>query len=526
MSVASVASLVSFMADAVGVAAFLGAIVLAVAGTRLRSSFIAGKKARALASVPGFVTGGIRSRLALRSACRRWIRSPEASPENWSVASELQWLSRLRDGEPDACALSWDQPELTEGLAQALLSYARVLDYSAMARIGSAALADGEVARGRAVAAVLQSDADFMAVREKTPLTVVVDLARFGTEVLAGPRWAVSDASRATSQRASFDEVRVSELGGRFGAFGPLTRLTPSWGGIEPILASRLHERARAAGGDLAARHPDSYNGVLPRLVGSRVESSAAGPFRRLHVLVERTSFVTWLVTNGSPSSAMVSPDTTSEGALRWGANHVPVSVTVISGDGYAVLPRRAANLAIYPNSLSSAANGNVEMDSRPGMPADLDASGCVDVIGAALRECREELGAGIDLEHHDLRPMALVRYTDEREVLSPVLLVRGHSGLPLEEIVRGMRLAHPVEGAFELGRQVIGLPTDPGAFAATVPWLVAEHDRGVLTTPSLLSTLVALTPNDDPAAMAHALSLPPHTGPPPDELRLLTRDD
>lgn len=505
----------SWAADVSALLAVVGALVLAFLGGRLRALLIASKKARALARVPGLVGPGPAARLRLEGRCIARLTSEESLPEQWSVASEVRWLGTLAPGDAAHGTLTWHRPDLLGPLADALLAYARHLELSALVKVGSAELAQSEVERARQVADLLRSEADFRVAASSTVAPPVVDLRPFGVDVLVGPRWAVHDASVATSQRQDFDEVGITDLGTDFGSFGPFPDVEPRWRGLDDATAGRLQKKAAAAARDLAARHPDSYNGVLPRLVAWRVETSSTSPVRRLHLLVERTTFLTWLVTNGDPEGDDDQGPTVPR-ELEHGANHVPVSIAVISADGYLLLPQRASDVAVYPDSFSSAANGNVELQARKGMRADLDGHGRVDVVGAALRECREELGSGLDLRRADLRVAALIRYSDRRETSAPVLLLRARSGLDLDDLVSGMRFADPVEGAFELGRQVVAVSASPDALGTAVPWLVAEHARGALTTPGLVASLLALAPAGSPELLQQALAQGAHRGPPP----------
>jgi 8-oxo-dGTP pyrophosphatase MutT (NUDIX family) len=359
------------------------------------------------------------------------------------------------------------------------------------------------------VANVLEEDADFRPVVPGSTGEPLVDLSPLGIEVLAGPRWAAADNGFSTSQRAFFDEVRVSTQDTQFGAFGPFDELVQRWELESSTVSDALAQRATARAADLASAHPDSYNGVFPRLLAWRVEASSTGPVRRLHLSVERTTFLTWLVTNGDPGLPDELKDLLSvagpEPAI--GANHVPVTVAVTSADGYVVLPQRASDLAIYPDCFVSAANGNVEVQARHGMPADLDDDGFVDFLGAALRECQEELGARIDIERGDLRVAALIRYSDLKEHMAPVLVLHATSGLTLDQIVDGMKHAHPIEGAFEIGNQVLGVPVAVENCDAVIPWLVEHCQDGRLTVPGFTSTLIAIAAAAGPTAVARGLA-------------------
>jgi len=403
----------------------------------------------------------------------------------------------------------WSAPKLASDFSSQLFKYAREIELSSLVRIGSGKLADEEVSRTIRVALVLAQDADFREAKKGKSQSAIVDFDSLGIQVLAGPKWATKDPSSSTSQRPYFDELRVTSHDSDFGAFGPLEELDFRFGLHDESTKARLKSMAVERGRELSAQYPDSYNGVLPRLRSWRVEASSTGPIRRLHLSVERTTFLTWMITNGNAGL----PEDLREnlasdiptGAI--GANHVPISVALISRDGFIVQPVRASDLAIYPDCFGSAASGNVEVEPRYAMGADIDTNGFVDFIGAALRESREELGSAIDLDRDSMRVVALIRYSDDREQSAPVLVLQATSSLDFEDIVHGLRLAHPVEGAFEIGHIVRGIPTDAESCAIVVPWLLSEHKAGKLTAPGLASTLLAIASINGPTSVLEALS-------------------
>lgn len=505
------ADVLGVVADVCGVLTLVGVVGIAVAGSRLRAVVIAWSLARVL--VPFLPAGrrGARARMRLGRACRRRLTSERAQREIWDVAGEVLWLSAVVEGAVpgSVAALSWARPERAEPLADALRRYARRLEISVWASLGSSELATEEARRAGLVAARLEDDAEFAAVLPTAAAPApLVDLGPLGIDVLAGPAWCTPDPSCRTAQRRTFDEVRVTSRSSAHGAFGPFGALADRWTGVSGAERAALHARAQVRTADLAAAHPDTYNGELPRLLDWRVEAAVAGPTRRLHLHTERTTFATWLVTNAAPEDHRPTA-LDGRGLLPAGANHLPVTIGLVSADGYVVLPQRASDVAVYPDSFGSAANGNVELRSRHGAAADLGPDGTVDVVGAALRECREELGSGIDLERDDLRVAVLARYSDARETRSPVLVLTARSEQPFVEIVRGTRLAHPVEGAFELGREVLGVPMTGASPGEVVPWLRDRHADGALTTPALLSTLVLLEETAGASAVRDALARP-----------------
>ena len=502
------AELLSVLANTVAVAAFLGVILLALFGGYIRMVLIASKKARSLYRSRAHSDQNLIEWWRLQIACLRRVRQLSRDASSWSVARELEWMRKQARTAGPSVEFPWGAPKSASDYSTQLLHYARKIELSSLVRIGTGKLADEEVSRTTRVAHVLAQDADFREAKKGESQSDIVDFDSLGIQILAGPKWATKEPGSSTSQRPYFDELRVTSHDSDFGAFGPLEELDLRFGlDQEPDLA-RLKSMAVARGRELSAKYPDSYNGVLPRLRSWRVEASSTGPIRRLHLSVERATFLTWMITNGNPKLVEDlrenhSPDDRI-GAIS--ANHVPITVALVSRDGFIVQPVRASDLAVYPDCFGSAANGNVEVEPRYAMAADIDTNGFVDFIGAALRESREELGSDIDLDRDSMRVVALIRYTDRREISAPVLVLQAKSNLNFADIVRGMRLAHPIEGAFEVGDVVRGIPTDSESCSVVVPWLLREHRAGKLTAPGLASTLLALASINGPHSVQRGL--------------------
>lgn len=309
-------------------------------------------------------------------------------------------------------------------------------------------------------------------------MTLAQTLAAHGIDLLATPTGPV------------FGDVVAHLNGDRFGALGALTDPVAHWDGVPEGAAAELHALAAAAGRELAVRHPGTYNGALPRLAGWSVDSDV------LHLELAETSFLTWKVTTGNPELPARLRDATRVGLPGGasGAHHVPVTLGVVTRDGYIVLMQRGASMAIYPDIYTSAASGNIDLAAHGGHGCDAVA-GTVDVRGAMLREAREELGSGIALTRRDMRAAALIRYTDARETDAPVLVFIATTTDTLDDLLFGLRYAHPTEGASELGKHVLAVPATPADPAAVAGFLLSEHVRGALTAPGLASTLLCLEP-------------------------------
>lgn len=162
-------------------------------------------------------------------------------------------------------------------------SYERRMRTTLWGRIGSPVRVDEEAATADAAGVVLAEDAVYNAIKNHRPLTgnwLRDELDGAGTEVLAGPAFAVRDPAKATGDRTSFDDVRVSESEGRaYGIFGTTADIASGRGsfrlaGMNQTQAA-VKEQAVALAQHEITRGRDTFNGTFPRLLDSRVESAA-----------------------------------------------------------------------------------------------------------------------------------------------------------------------------------------------------------------------------------------------------------
>lgn len=301
-------------------------------------------------------------------------------------------------------------------------------------------------------------------------------LGEHGVEVLAEP------------QGECFESVVAKLTGEKFGAIGSFNQLQPHWQGVEVGAAQELQRLAEEAGRSLAERYNNVYNGTLPRLEKYFTDGKV------LKLDLGATSFLTWKVTTGNPHLEERLRDATRVGGLKGvsGAHHLPLTMSCVTADNYIVVMQRASGMAVHPDSYTSSANGNIDLEAHDEHSSDIR-SGRLDLYEAMIREAREELGGGCGVDKSNLKARMLIRYSDSKETDAPVLVFTARTDLKLDEFMFGLRYAHPTEGIGELGRHVLAIPRKPQDPEAVLAFIRGEHLRGALTAPGLVSSILNL---------------------------------
>jgi hypothetical protein len=488
---------VSDLADYVTVAVGLSAFVVFAFGSRVRATVVAWHRMWTIGQLSGVLRW--RSVIAI-------VKAPLVR-RNWqnrgSVAELLAFLSPGGAAGPD---VSWDtSPDVLEIASGRTKEYAFRLRTSIWGRLGSSAQIDDEAVNAEAVAALLAEDAAYRPLekREQVPAENQLTewLAELGIRVLAGPAFTGVPPDAATGDRMTFDEVRVSERhGSRHGVLGSVDRIAARAGELSfPALPREAVDAIGARAAELAHaeldRGRDTFNGSFPRLLCSRVESAVSHPGRRLHLLTAQTTYFTWLTLNAKervhldfaglpPLFCEHSPGDSL------GASHLPVGVTLITADGYLVMRRRSRSAVLFPGRLESAANGNPEVEQRPGVPIDRDEHGLLRFSMTARREMREELGPVPVPWEPRLAALLLNDEPDERA--SPYLAFEARTSARFEALGEHFWLADPTEGFHESEGQLIGLSMSPERLAGSVHFLLNDETLRPIARVATLITLFA----------------------------------
>ncbi|MCR6690370.1 hypothetical protein [Cellulomonas sp.] len=258
-----------------------------------------------------------------------------------------------------------------------------------------------------------------------------------------------------------------------------------------------------------------SYDGWLPWLTGTRLETDATNGRPRLHLAFSQTTYYRFRGINaarlarwGDEPTAL--PDT---GLLT-------LSCTPVDSGGHLLLSRRDERLEHRPGAVSAFATGNLDLRARRKVGHDFDPLGLPDPLRAIAREVREETGTPVS--HTDVHAVGLAQVWSHHDRGTWVLSCTTQLSTPWQDVVARFRQGDPVEGSWEVGQDllVLDLPEDvPGAAAVVhglatapdvVPHVVADVvaiavSRGV-DRGELGEAVLARTGHDDSAALRAAL--------------------
>jgi 8-oxo-dGTP pyrophosphatase MutT (NUDIX family) len=211
-------------------------------------------------------------------------------------------------------------------------------------------------------------------------------------------------------------------------------------------------------------------------------------------------------------------------------ANVLGVHVTVLTADRRILIVRRRRGAWLAGERLNTAANGALELGGRIGLSGgDFDADGLVDVVGAGLREAREELGElQLDRDNVTVRALGLTTVPDpavpgEAAQVSPWVILEARTPRTFAEIPQAQFVtASRFEGAHEVGGEFYGVSLRAGRLAETVRWLRDRYRSGELTPGGAVTSLLALLhvarPDDLARFWADGAAGPVELGAPDDD--------
>lgn len=248
-----------------------------------------------------------------------------------------------------------------------------------------------------------------------------------------------------------------------------------------------------------AVDRPDTFDGSLPRLVGWRTERDLTSGRTALHLSLAETTYSAVLADHYPRTLATVSNRPADGETVRL----LTLSMSLITSCGRVAFAHRSSRAGSHRGRFGPAVNGNLEFESRRGLVGDLDEFGMPDLPAALAREAREELG--LDLALDSIAFLGLSRFWCPEEQGTFVLLACAPVDLTLAELLDRGAFADQVEGAWELDRQLLGLPIprDDRELRASLGWLLGGEDLTPHATLAGLAALAASTRLGNVAALA-----------------------
>jgi 8-oxo-dGTP pyrophosphatase MutT (NUDIX family) len=135
----------------------------------------------------------------------------------------------------------------------------------------------------------------------------------------------------------------------------------------------------------------------------------------------------------------------------------ITLSMIPISSDGYMVVSVRSQSVGVSKGWIAPGVVGSLELRDRLGVSVDRDSYGYPNLLEAIARESKEELGLSVPSE--SIHILGLGRFSFVEEVRTWVLLTSTFIDQTAAEIVKGSRKADRTEGAWELSGEFIGIP-------------------------------------------------------------------
>jgi hypothetical protein len=133
--------------------------------------------------------------------------------------------------------------------------------------------------------------------------------------------------------------------------------------------------------------------------------------------------------------------------------------------------------------------NGNAELRDRRGLAADRDDFGIPDLLRAACREGKEEVG--LSLDPSDLKILGLAQIWSPEDTGLYSLLLSATLSITAAEAMERTRYSDPVEGSWEVGSEIyaVSLWEDEKSIAEVLRWVTSDAE----VMPHAVASMVAL---------------------------------
>ena len=225
------------------------------------------------------------------------------------------------------------------------------------------------------------------------------------------------------------------------------------------------------------------FEGILPFLLRHQVELDEGSGRTLLHLGIGEIPYSSLLARNTFWDPHNSEPPQNVE------QHAVSLSVIPVTSDGFVLLSRRAPAAGSYPGRIGPYITGNAELRDRRGLSADRNEFGMPDLLRAACREGKEEVGLSIDPDQ--LKILGLAQIWSQEDTGIYALLLSATLSMTAEEVVQLTRYSDPVEGAWEVGSEIyaVSLWKDDQSIRDVLHWITSDEE----VIPQAVACIVAL---------------------------------
>ena len=225
------------------------------------------------------------------------------------------------------------------------------------------------------------------------------------------------------------------------------------------------------------------FEGILPFLLRHQLELDSGSGRTLLHLGIGEIPYsqviarnTTWDPLDPEPPEAV-------------DQHAVSVSLLPVTLDGRVLLSRRAEGAGSYAGMIGPYINGNAELRDRRGIAVDRDDFGMPDLLRAACREGKEEVG--LSLDPSDLKVLGLAQIWSPEDTGLYSLLLSATLPITAAEAASLTRYSDPVEGSWEVGSEIyaISLWEDEKGTSEVVRWITSDPE----VMPHAVAGIVAL---------------------------------
>lgn len=225
------------------------------------------------------------------------------------------------------------------------------------------------------------------------------------------------------------------------------------------------------------------FEGILPFLLRHQIELDQGSGRILLHLGIGEIPYSGLLARNTSwdPHD--------SEAPKSVEQHAVSLSLIPVTSDGFVLLSRRAPAAGSYAGRIGPYITGNAELRDRRGLSADRNELGFPDLLRAACREAKEEVGLSLDPDQ--LKILGLAQIWSQEDTGIYALLLSATLSMTAAEAVQLTRYSDPVEGAWEVGSEVyaVSLWKDDQSIRDVLHWITSDEE----VIPQAVACIVAL---------------------------------